>query len=1027
VTTEYQKLAAQLDRLERRVNASQRSRLGNASLENSSVPSYDGSGTLQSVWGVQYDGIHGFATVAGPVPPTPGGFEVTVGPGHLLVNWLGEWDPATIWDPAIGVETPVVAPSDFQRVELHVSEDAGMSGLLRDTLKTTISTPRGAEARIDLAYGAVVYFRAVTRSTSGRPSVASPLLGPFTIPALTEADLAIDLEAIGGNKISRSDAQPAGPNKIGDLWLQTPSNVAYRWEGSPGSWVASRDQGIVQALNDAFQAQQAATQAGVDALAAQGAAGTAQGTANTALSTANTKTTTFSQPGQPGTTGRVVGDEWIDTDDGNKRYYWNGSAWTAGTLGAAAIAATARQLGAITTFRQSAAPTTGMIVGDFWVDSDDNKLYRYEGATPSWVAVQDTAIQTALTNASNAAALADGKMRVFVQTAAPTGLVAGDAGDVWIDTDDGNKTYTWDGTTLAWVARTWGASAISATARQLGAITTFRQAAAPTTGMIDGDFWIDSDDGNKVWIRSGGVWLLSRDPDINAAITNAATAQATADGKMRIFPQATAPTGLVATDIGDMWIDTDDGNKTYTWTGSAWDPRLIGNSAIQPQSLIASNVVATGTVTAALLEAIFIIANVIIAGDANGDHTRLDSSGLAAYALDQGIPYETDRYGKGWSVRDAMGQVTASTTQAGFGSFTGITVDDPDIEVGGKTMAERDWERPWGVVGYAELPAVSNGYTTATDGELGFLEIAFTAVPGRAYKLLSEPVQWQTTTGTGVRVRVRRTTDGTTPSTSSNVLRQLAFNGGSGWVDRMPVIMYLGGTAGTDAEDWRLLVTYGAGNGATGVKVFRGEIIYFWVEDVGPVRENIGVLVGTTSGTTSGGSIGGGTTTAKTTKTIEFGAQWSRSWRQDNTSILDDVKMHQGYADSFNGSRRAAAGFGDLTGYLSGATINSAYVYLYAEYWWAMSGGVLRVGYHNAATEPAIYPGSNNLTSVSYTARGHGKWIRIDNLTGWKAALLDGSFKGISISAPDNSSTYYGRCRGAGEDYAPRVQVTYTK
>jgi hypothetical protein len=888
VTTEYKKLATQIARLEQRVNAAQRSRLGNASLENSSVPSYDGHGTLQSVWGVQYDGAHGFITVAGPTPPTPGGFEINVGPGFLLVNWLGEWDPDFIGSDD-GIETPVVAPSDFSRVELHVSEDPAMSGLMRDTLKTSISTPRGGEARIDLPYGAVVYFRAVTRSTPGKPSVASPVLGPYTIPALTQADLDIDLAAIGGNRISRGSSQPAGPNKIGDLWLQTPSNVAFRWEGDPASWVESRDQGIVEALSDAFAANQAANQAGLDALAAQAAA--------------SSKTTTFTQPGQPPAIGRVTGDEWVDTDDGNKRYYWNGSAWTAGTLGAAAI---------------------------------------------------------------------------------------------------------------------------SATARQLGAITTFRQPVAPTAGVIDGDFWVDSDDGNRVYIRAAGAWELSRDPDINTAITSAATAQATADGKMRIFPQTVAPTGLTATDVGDMWIDTDDGNKTYTWTGTAWDARLIGNSAIQPQSLVARDVIATGTVSAALLEALFIIANVIIAGNANGEHTRLDSTGLAAYAYEDGLPYETDRYGRGWSVRNTLGAVVASTTQDGIGTLAGLTVNDVDITVGGLTMADRDWARPWGMVGYAELPDV-NAFTTSTSAELGYVEMAFDAQPGRSYVLMSEPIQYANDTGSGVRVKIRRTTDGTAPSTSSPQLREIAYLGGTGaWLDRHPLNVYLGGHTNAEPETWRILKTYGVGNGATGAKVWRGEILYFWIMDVGPLRENIGQIIG---GTTVGGGTGGGTSTTqpvKKTYTVEYAADWVRTWRQDSTSIITDSEMHQGYADSFNGNRRSSCGFPAVTPLLVGATVNKIQVYMESFYWWNMSGGTMRLGFHGSLGQPATFPGHNGIITVGFTARSQGKWIDVTNVAGWKTSLQNGDFRGISIGGADNSQVYYGKFRGPAYG-RPRIKVTYTK
>ena len=57
---------------------------------------------------------------------------------------------------------------------------------------------------------------------------------------------------------------------------------------------------------------------------------------------------------------------------------------------------------------QSASPTSGMNVGDYWIDSDDKQLYRYNGTT--WDSVQDTGIIQAITDAADAQATADGKI-----------------------------------------------------------------------------------------------------------------------------------------------------------------------------------------------------------------------------------------------------------------------------------------------------------------------------------------------------------------------------------------------------------------------------------------------------------------------------------------------------------------------------------------------------------------------------------------------------------------------------------------
>jgi hypothetical protein len=82
-----------------------------------------------------------------------------------------------------------------------------------------------------------------------------------------------------------------------------------------------------------------------------------------------------------------------------------------------------------------------------------------------------------------------------------------------------------------------------------------------------GDIWFDTDDANKMYRWSGTAWVLARDTGITTAIATASDALATADGKVTSFFQTSAPT---AEAVGDLWFDTDDNNKLYRWNGSSW-------------------------------------------------------------------------------------------------------------------------------------------------------------------------------------------------------------------------------------------------------------------------------------------------------------------------------------------------------------------------------------------------------------------------------------------------------------------------
>lgn len=109
-----------------------------------------------------------------------------------------------------------------------------------------------------------------------------------------------------------------------------------------------------------------------------------------------------------------------------------------------------------------------------------------------------------------------------------------------------------------------------------GKITTFYAASTATpTATTTGDLWIKTDDGNSLWRWNGTDWISVDNADIQSALTAAGTAQATADSKVVTFAQASTPT---ATDVGDVWIDTDDNNHLYRWDGEDWvdihDPQI---------------------------------------------------------------------------------------------------------------------------------------------------------------------------------------------------------------------------------------------------------------------------------------------------------------------------------------------------------------------------------------------------------------------------------------------------------------------
>ena len=247
--------------------------------------------------------------------------------------------------------------------------------------------------------------------------------------AKNASDLANAAQKTADKKVTTyySDAAPTDTTlSVGDLWIDTGnSNNLHRWDGS--TWTNVADTGIQAALK----------------------------AANSAQATADGKIVTYAQTSAPDAVSNrlAVGDLWLDTDDNNHPYRWNGSSWVECRDGFIQEAASEAQKQAekaasdalykfsqavqqevdkkVQVFYAATAPTSDMDTGDLWLDTDDNKMYRYNGS--SWVSVQDSQIQAALKAANSAQATADTKIVCTASATTPTGATDG---DLWIQTSD---------------------------------------------------------------------------------------------------------------------------------------------------------------------------------------------------------------------------------------------------------------------------------------------------------------------------------------------------------------------------------------------------------------------------------------------------------------------------------------------------------------------------------------------------------------------------------------------------------------
>lgn len=119
----------------------------------------------------------------------------------------------------------------------------------------------------------------------------------------------------------------------------------------------------------------------------------------------------------------------------------------------------------------------------------------------------------------------------------------------------------------------------------------------------NGDLWYDLDDKLLyVYQNSITTWSLVEDQTAINAVTDAATAQATADGKITTYYGTKAST--VGEAVGDLLVASDEDNKLYRWDGATWidsqDKGIVANAQAITDLDATVNDPVTGTIASAV-------------------------------------------------------------------------------------------------------------------------------------------------------------------------------------------------------------------------------------------------------------------------------------------------------------------------------------------------------------------------------------------------------------------------------------------
>lgn len=313
----------------------------------------------------------------------------------------------------------------------------------------------------------------------------------------------------------------------------------------------------------------------------------------------------FRQPNRPVNTPSYMlkeGDIWIDTDDENHSYMYDGSVWISTRDGS--IVSTKN-----TVFIEPEEPQEKdgrpLLDGDTWYDSDDGmKPYVYKNG--KWVNVTDMTLQDAIDKVQETA---NKNLSMLDDIANDNKLTASEKKQVELEINSIKieyPKYTIEGekfgiTTVAYsdsykslmgyidplIANIESTSdinrgifksyfseyyryrqelinAISSKAKELadkaqadattalGNSKIFWGTEKPTDGMKENDMWYDTDDQHHPYIYRDGEWISARDRIFE-----------TEGGNKVHFSDVKPPSSGYGVKAGDMWFDTANNNNLY--------------------------------------------------------------------------------------------------------------------------------------------------------------------------------------------------------------------------------------------------------------------------------------------------------------------------------------------------------------------------------------------------------------------------------------------------------------------------------
>jgi hypothetical protein len=388
-----------------------------------------------------------------------------------------------------------------------------------------------------------------------------------------------------------------------------------------------------------------------------------------------------------------------------------------------------------------------------------------------------------------------------------------------------------------------------------------------------------------------------------------------------------------------------------------------------------------------------------------------------------------------FTIVDINGNPLVTMDSAGNITAQGTVNANTDIDIAGvslvntilPTYAQGFVNRGWVNMAGASWPTTAIGAT-----ETSLFELDVTVPVGRSYMILLGSFRIACSLSTGTfSMNIHYTTDGSTPSTSSNIFFNCAINQSSSLMTPEWIGFY--NNTGAVPVVLSMLVSANVTTGTFQFHPSGGNVNTFGIDVIDAGDITAAQAANNATQFNSGGTGGGA---SKQNYTQSFAAANSWCYQGSNSAFTPlGLLNHNGNAyqgDDELGDNGNLATFitwpSAVVTALSGATVNSVLLTLNNNHSWFNSGITYNLGWTTAAatgqsSRPAI---SNPNVTQPFSAEGATKQFNIGAASpAFAAALVAGN--PFVLFNPSSSRNSYGYAAGAGQSGPPKITVGYTK